>query len=393
MKLSISSRSHDPMFFQDRTALKSELSQRKLKMQKAIRHHIIEKEQHAMNKNLMEIRLDENGYGKICRQVMCDRNLPLTAKALYAYFCSYAGGGSTEIPTRDKIMRDLHLAKNTYTKYLNSLLEKKYLKRYRTSTGNLFEIPPVVPDQEGNMVELKAKGYGTIPKFAMQDDRLTAAAKGIYAYFCSHANTAFPKRDTILYELGICSQKYYQHYKLLVDLGYITPIRENNVNGRFSSSSYILNTTILLNPLISSDKIRKSASLSHNRDEKEPQINSMTNQMSKSKEGKKKFINSNMKNYIAMSTHHLQNKDLSLEAKGLLSQMLSLSEDWDHTMKGLILINRESIDTIQTVVRELEKAEYITCQQIKDDKGEITDTVYTINEQPQHEPKEAEPER
>ena len=38
--------------------------------------------------------------------------------------------------------------------------------------------------------------------------------------------------------------------------------------------------------------------------------------------------------YTVMSNHHLRNKDLSLKAKGLLSQMLSLPEDWDYTLKG-----------------------------------------------------------
>ena len=53
------------------------------------------------------------------------------------------------------------------------------------------------------------------------------------------------------------------------------------------------------------------------------------------------------KGYTVMSNHHLRNKDLSLKAKGLLSQMLSLPEDWDYTLKGLALINREKIDAIR----------------------------------------------
>ena len=56
------------------------------------------------------------------------------------------------------------------------------------------------------------------------------------------------------------------------------------------------------------------------------------------------------KGYTVMSNHHLRNKDLSLKAKGLLSQMLSLPENWDYTLKGLSLINRESIDAIRTAV-------------------------------------------
>ncbi len=53
------------------------------------------------------------------------------------------------------------------------------------------------------------------------------------------------------------------------------------------------------------------------------------------------------KGYTVMSNHHLRNKDLTLKAKGLLSQMLSLPEDWDYTLKGLALINREKIDAIR----------------------------------------------
>ena len=65
------------------------------------------------------------------------------------------------------------------------------------------------------------------------------------------------------------------------------------------------------------------------------------------------------KGYTVMSNHHLRNKDLSLKAKGLLSQMLSLPEDWDYTLKGLALINREKIDAIRQAIRELEQAGYI----------------------------------
>ena len=67
--------------------------------------------------------------------------------------------------------------------------------------------------------------------------------------------------------------------------------------------------------------------------------------------------------YTVMSNHHLRNKELTLKAKGLLSQMLSLPEDWDYTLAGLSYINRESIDAIRTAVWELEKAGYITRRQ------------------------------
>ena len=87
--------------------------------------------------------------------------------------------------------------------------------------------------------------------------------------------------------------------------------------------------------------------------------------------------------YTVMSNHHLRNKELTLKAKGLLSQMLSLPEDWDYTLAGLSCINRESIDAIRTAVWELEKAGYITRRQGRDEKGKMTAIEYTIYEQPQ----------
>ena len=87
--------------------------------------------------------------------------------------------------------------------------------------------------------------------------------------------------------------------------------------------------------------------------------------------------------YTVISNHHLRNKELTLKAKGLLSQMLSLPEDWDYTLAGLSHINRESIDAIRTAVWELEKAGYILRRQGRDEKGKMTAIEYTIYEQPQ----------
>ena len=57
--------------------------------------------------------------------------------------------------------------------------------------------------------------------------------------------------------------------------------------------------------------------------------------------------------YTIMANHHLRDKSLSLKAKGLLSQMLSLPEEWDYTLQGLAYINREQIDAIRQAVHEL----------------------------------------
>lgn len=84
-----------------------------------------------------------------------------------------------------------------------------------------------------------------------------------------------------------------------------------------------------------------------------------------------------------MSNHHLRDKGLSLKAKGLLSQMLSLPEDWDYTLKGLSLINREQIDAIQAAIRELEQAGYIVRSRERDSQGRLRGADYVIYEQPQ----------
>lgn len=89
------------------------------------------------------------------------------------------------------------------------------------------------------------------------------------------------------------------------------------------------------------------------------------------------------KGYTVMSNHHLRNPDLTLKAKGLLSQMLSLPEKWDYTLKGLSSINRESIDAIRTAVWELEKAGYITRRQGRNEQGKMTAIEYIIFELPQ----------
>ena len=88
------------------------------------------------------------------------------------------------------------------------------------------------------------------------------------------------------------------------------------------------------------------------------------------------------RDYTVMANHHLKNKDLSLKSKGLLSQMLSLPEDWDYTLKGLSMINRESIDAIREAVRELERAGYIVRTRERNEFGHLKGTDYTIYEKP-----------
>ena len=87
------------------------------------------------------------------------------------------------------------------------------------------------------------------------------------------------------------------------------------------------------------------------------------------------------KGYTVMSNYHLRDKSLSLKAKGLLSQMLSLPDDWDYTLSGLCYINRESKDAIRSAVNELERAGYIERHQTTDEGGKFSSNEYIIHEQ------------
>jgi len=88
------------------------------------------------------------------------------------------------------------------------------------------------------------------------------------------------------------------------------------------------------------------------------------------------------RDFTVMSNHHLKNRSLSLKAKGLLSQMLSLPEDWDYTLKGLTYINSDGIDAIREAIRELERAGYIVRNRSRNAKGQLAGSEYIIYEFP-----------
>ena len=89
-------------------------------------------------------------------------------------------------------------------------------------------------------------------------------------------------------------------------------------------------------------------------------------------------------NYTVMSNHHLQDNQMSLKAKGLLSQMLSLPDDWDYTIKGLVSINKESEAAISSALDELKKNGYLVINKImpKDTASGRIEYVYDIFEVP-----------
>lgn len=72
--------------------------------------------------------INSAGYGIIPKLVMIDRDLHVTAKAIYAYFCSYTGAGDTCFPSRKKICYDLNIAFETFSKHLKTLITSGYIK-------------------------------------------------------------------------------------------------------------------------------------------------------------------------------------------------------------------------------------------------------------------------
>ena len=206
------------------------------------------------------IDIDSKGYGKIYKFVMRNRSLPLLAKAIYAYFCAYAGCGCQAFPKREKILNDLQINKDTFTKHLNLLVEGRYISKERTGTGNVYTILQRIPTHEdcpkaeqgqSDMLVLEnaaAHGFGTIPKLVMLNPQLSPQAKTIYAYFASFAGagtTAFPRRTTIMRELRIGSvETYYRYFNQLIEQGYLS-VEHRKADGRFDYCIYHLHEEVL----------------------------------------------------------------------------------------------------------------------------------------------------
>ena len=88
------------------------------------------------------------------------------------------------------------------------------------------------------------------------------------------------------------------------------------------------------------------------------------------------------RDYTVMSNYHLRDMSLSLKAKGLLSLMLSLPENWDYTMKGLARICKDGIDSSSGGIRELEAHGYLVRARVRNENGQLGSIEYTILEQP-----------
>ena len=189
---------------------------------------------------------------------MADASLTPEAKAIYAYLASFAGAGESSFPTRDKILSDLNLGKDRYYSHFKLLIQEGYIsvqkmKGYLNRNCYLLVSNPKklqaagLPggSKAGKLVSsgIRSKGYGLIYKAVMQDKRLSATAKAIFAYLSSYAGAgtvSFPSRTRILKELGISESTYYKHFRQLIDCGYLNVV-QRKVGHKFSVNDYYIN--------------------------------------------------------------------------------------------------------------------------------------------------------
>lgn len=86
--------------------------------------------------------------------------------------------------------------------------------------------------------------------------------------------------------------------------------------------------------------------------------------------------------YVAMPNHHLKEKEMSLKAKGLLSLMLSLPDDWDYSIAGLVSLSKDGKDSVTAALDELERFGYLSRVMRKNDKGQYAGCEYTVHDIP-----------
>lgn len=89
------------------------------------------------------------------------------------------------------------------------------------------------------------------------------------------------------------------------------------------------------------------------------------------------------KNYTVLSNYHFKEKDMSLKAKGLLSLMLSLPDDWNYSISGLVKLSKDGKDSVMSALSELERFGYLHREQIVNSKGQFSGVEYNIYEEPQ----------
>lgn len=86
-------------------------------------------------------------------------------------------------------------------------------------------------------------------------------------------------------------------------------------------------------------------------------------------------------NYTIMKNTHFKEKEMSLKAKGLLSLMLSLPDDWDYSISGLVGLSKDQVSSVTSALKELEKFNYLKIVQYRDLNGRF-ESYYDVFEEP-----------
>lgn len=181
--------------------------------------------------------INHKGFGVIPKAVMIDKDLTIEAKAIYAYFASYAGNGNTAFPTRNTILSHLKISKERYYKNLHLLDKLGFILINQKRDNGIYarNIYTLVtsPKKFENLTDdvsikiknfgLKSTGFGIIPKAVMIDPDINISAKAIYAYICCFSGNGFtaPTYPEIKAHLRIGEDTFLRHRKSLLEADYI----------------------------------------------------------------------------------------------------------------------------------------------------------------------------
>ena len=275
------------------------------------------------------------GYGVMPKSVALDPSLSVEAKAIYAYFASYSGGGSGGFPRRDQILKDLKISKDRYYRHFNTLKARGLISVVEKRNGqfikNIYTLHSKWRQQpDGPTMGINDDGYGIIPKAVVKDPRIAIEAKGMYAYFCSFAGikkSCVPARKDALFHLNLSSERYSKYRDILETLGYIV-VSQVHKDGRLSRVQISLTD----NPDMDDVQPRKLTVLSiqpsENKDTEElqsPENKDTKNQQKQSPENKDTEEKNPLKN---QQLAHVNN-DVEKEVPSLQSSEIQPPEKQD----------------------------------------------------------------
>ena len=204
------------------------------------------------------------------------------------------------------------------------------------------------------------KGYGLIPKHAMQDSHMSLTAKAIYSYFCAlsgNGKTTFPSVTKICSVLNIGKDAYYNNRKQLIEAGYIT-VKQQHKGRNFTSNLYTLNPY-------------PAQLLKQQGNEKE-------------KRAAKAVRESGLRNagYGLLPRSVMTNPNLNAKAKGLYAYFASFAGTGNivfPSLKRILLDLNISEPTYYKCLNQLKKNGLLSVKQCK--KGTQFDkNIYTLND-------------